>query len=242
MDLGIKKAFILAGGEGTRLRPITYEIAKPLVPVRGKPVLQWNLELCSIFGIEEVVIALGYKHEQIEERFGNGSELGLKIKYNVEEVFLGTAGALKFAEKDFRSENKFIMLNGDECKDIDFVSLNRTFEQNDATAAIALTEIDYTAAGGIVKTEGEKIVNFDEKPRGEMMGKKMINAGAYILSPQIFDYIPGAQTISIEKETFPKLVAEGKAFALPCVNQFFQTDTFERYEKAIFGWKGFGGI
>ncbi len=242
MTIGIKKAFILAGGEGTRLRPITYEMAKPLIPVRGKPVLQWNLELCAMYGVEEVIIAVGYKHEQIEQAFGDGKKLGLKIKYNVEEQFLGTAGALKFAEEAFRGEKKFIMMNGDECKDIDFISLDRVFEKNDAVAAIALTEVDYMAAGGIVKVDGEKVTNFDEKPVAEGQGKKTINAGAYILSPRIFDYIMPGEMVSIEKITFPMLVKEGKAFALPCVSQFFQTDTFERYENAIFGWKGFGSI
>ncbi len=240
MSLGIKKAFILAGGEGTRLRPLTYEIAKPLIPVKGKPVLQWNLELCKLFGVEEVVLALGYKAEQIEERFGKGEGLGLKLHYNVEDEFLGTAGALKFAEQHFKGEGKFIMMNGDECKNIDFEGLNGVFDKNKAGAAIALTEIEYSKAGGLVRLEGEKIVGWDEHPEGEAeAGTKLINAGAYILSPQVLDYIPTGKMVSIEKETFPKMIEEGKVFGLKCVSQFFQTDTFERYEKAIFGWKGF---
>jgi len=239
MSIGIKKAFILAGGEGTRLRPITYEIVKPLMPVKGKPVIQWNIELVKKFGVEEIVLAVGYKHEQIEERFGNGEKLGVKLKYNVEDEFLGTAGALKFAEEDFKEEEKFIMMNGDECKDVDFAALNKVFDENKAVAAIALTEVESAAGCGLVKTDGEKIVNFDEKPEQEQPGKKMINAGAYILSPKIMDYIPAGKMASIEKETFPELVKEGKAFALPCVGQFFLIDNFERYEKTIFGWKGF---
>ena len=240
MSLGIKKAFILAGGEGTRLRPLTYEIAKPLVPVKGKPVLQWNLELCKLFGVEEVVLALGYKAAQIKERFGNGEGLGLKLHYNVEDEFLGTAGALKFAEQHFKGADKFIMMNGDECKNIDFESLNKVFDANSAGAAIALTEIEYSKAGGLVRLDGEKIVGWDEHPKGEAeAGTKLINAGAYILSPQVLDYIPEGKMVSIEANTFPKMIEEEKVFGLKCVSQFFQTDTFERYEKAIFGWKGF---
>ena len=98
MNLGIKKAFILAGGLGERLRPLTLETAKPMLQVLGKPLLQWNMELCKKFGVEEIVLATGYKHEQIEDFFKSGEHLGLKIFYNVEETFLGTAGALKFAE------------------------------------------------------------------------------------------------------------------------------------------------
>ncbi len=238
MDLGIGKAFILAGGEGTRLRPVTYEIAKPLLPVKGKPLLQWNIELCERVGVKEIVLAVGYKHEQIEERFGNGEKLGVQLHYNVEDKFLGTAGALKFAEDFFKGEEKFIMMNGDECKDVDFAALDKVLERNDAIAAIALTSIEYTAAGGVVKLDGEKIVNFDEKPKGERKGRKLINAGAYVLSPRILDYIPAGKMVSIEKEVFPQMVEEGKAFGIECVPQFYQTDTFERYEKAIFGWKG----
>jgi NDP-sugar pyrophosphorylase family protein len=240
MGLGIKKAFILAGGEGTRLRPITYEIAKPLLPVKGKPVLWWNIELCRLFGVKEIVLAVGYKHGQVEEHFGSGKKFGVKLHYNVEKEFLGTAGALKFAEAHFEGEEKFIMMNGDECKEIDFAALDGVFERNRAIAAIALTEIEYTAAGGLVALDGERITNFEEKPSGEKKGRKLINAGAYILSPKILEYIPAGKMVSIEKETFPRLVSEGKAFGLPCAKQFYQTDTFERYEKAIFGWRGFG--
>lgn len=239
MDLGIKKAFILAGGAGTRLRPVTYELSKLILPVQGKPILQWNIELAKKFGVKDVTLAVGYKHEQIERHFGTGKKFGMRIHYNVEKEFMGTAGALKIAEENFAGKKKFIMMNGDECKDVDFAALNDVFEKNSAIAAIALTEIDYTAAGGLVKTQGQKVLNFDEKPAGEQAGRKLINAGAYILSPKILDYIPAGKMVSIEKETFPMIILEGKAFALPCVRQFCQTDTLERYEKAIFGWKGF---
>jgi mannose-1-phosphate guanylyltransferase len=195
--------------------------------------------LCKRFGAKEIVLAVGYKAEQIMDYFGSGKKLGVKLHYNVEKEFLGTAGALKFSEEYFASEEKFLMLNGDECKDVDFAALNAVFERNHATAAIALAPVDYTQAGGIVKTNGELITNFDEKPEGEQQGSKLINAGAYILSNEILAEIPAKQKVSIEKETFPALVAKKKAFALPCVSQFFQTDTFERWEKAIFGWKGF---
>ena len=239
MNLGIKKAFILAGGLGTRLRPLTYEMAKLLVPVQGKPVLQWNIELCARYGIEEIVLAVGYKHEQIENFFGSGEKLGVRLHYNVEDKFLGTAGALKFAESYFEKEKKFIMMNGDECKEIDFAALNAVFEKHNAAAAIALTEIDYSHAGGLVRLEGDRISAWHEHPPEEKTeGKKLINAGAYVLSKEIFKRIPSGQMQSIEKDTFLELIKEKRLFGCNCVKQFFQTDTFERYEKAIFGWKG----
>jgi NDP-sugar pyrophosphorylase family protein len=234
----ITKAFILAGGKGERLRPLTLEMPKVMIEVKGKPVLQWNMELAKKFGVKDFVLAVGYKHEQIEKRFGDGSALGVKITYNVEDSFLGTAGALKFAESHFKDEERFIMMNGDECKSVDFFKLNGVFERNRAIAAIALTEVDYTAAGGIVATEGERVLRFDEKPKEESGGCKMVNAGAYILSPKIFGYISEGRTVSIEKEVFPWLAEEGKAFAVPCVKSFLQTDTFKRLERAKKEWRG----
>ncbi len=239
-NLGIKKVFILAGGEGTRLRPLTLELSKPLVPVCGKPVLQWNIECCKGIGIKEIVLALGYKAEQVIEYFKKNPVEGIKLHYNVEEKFLGTAGALKFAEKHFRKEKKFLMMNGDECKEIDFCALNGAFEKNNAIAAVALAPVDYTQAGGLVKLDGEKIIGWDEHPENEKdSGTKLINAGAYILSNKIFSYIQSGETVSIEKQTFPAIIKECRLFGCDCVKQFFQTDTFERYEKAICGWKGF---
>ena len=240
MDIGIEKAFILAGGLGTRLKPITLELSKLILPVQGKPCLQWNIELAKRFGAKEVTLAVGFKHEQIEEKLGNGEKIGVKLHYNVEKEFLGTAGALKMAEPWLKEEKKFIMMNGDEIKDIDFKGLNDIFEKNDAVAALALTTVAYSKAGGLVKLEGEKITEFSEKPPDEDEGFKLISAGAYILSPKIFDYIPAGKNASIEKEVFPILAEEGKLVGLDMdTKQFLQTDTFERYEKAIKEWKGF---
>lgn len=241
MSLGIKKAFILAGGKGTRLQPLTLEMAKPLVPVCGKPVLQWNIELCKRAGVKEIVLALGYKAEQVEKHFRRNPARGIKLHFNAEEKFLGTAGALKFAQKYFEKEEKFAMMNGDECKEIDFPALGKVFEENNAIGAVALTEVDYAHAGGIVKLDGARITGWDEKPASEQdKGTKLINAGAYILSNKIFGFIPANEAVSIEKQTFPEVISKQKLFGCNCVSQFCQTDNFERYEKAIRNWKGFG--
>lgn len=236
--IGIKKAFLLAGGEGTRLRPLTFEIPKVLVSVKQKPLIEWNIELCKNFGVKEIVLALGYKAEQVqnycEERIS-----GVKIKCNIEKEFLGTAGALKFAQSFFENENKFIMMNGDTVMDIDFVALNNVFEKNNAVGAIALTETDDPMAGGIIQLQGEKIASWAEKPTEAITGKALLNSGVYILSNNIFNYIPAKEKVSIEKQTFPAVIKDGKLFGSSCVSQFFQADTFDRYEKAIFGWKGF---
>ncbi len=240
LDIGIRKAFILAGGLGTRLRPVTYELSKLILPVQGKPILQWSIEGVKRFGVEEIVLAVGYKHEQIEGYFKDGKQFGVKLHYNVEDEYMGTAGALKIAENHFKKEKKFIGMNGDEMKDIDFAAMSKVHDKNKAVATIALTTISYTKAGGLVKLDGNKVTEFSEKPSGEKGGSKLIHAGAYVLSPKIFEYIPGGKKVSIEMETFPQLAKEGKLFGVDMTGrQFLQTDNFERYERAIFNWKGF---
>ncbi len=239
-ELNINKAFILAGGLGTRLRPITLELSKLILPVQGKPCLQWNIEVAKRFGVKDITLAVGFKHEQIEEKFGNGKKLNVALHYNVEKEYMGTAGALKIAERHLKKEQKFIMMNGDELKDIDFTAMTKVHEKNNAIATLALTTVAYTKAGGLVKFEGEKITEFSEKPPDEEEGFKLISAGAYILSPKIFEYIPAGKKVSIEKEVFPKLAEEGKLCGADMgERQFLQTDTFERYNKAIREWKGF---
>jgi len=240
MNLGIKKAFILAGGLGTRLRPITYEISKLVLPIQGKPTLQWNIELVKRFGARDITLAVGYKHGQIQEHFGSGKGLGVRLHYNVEKSYMGTAGALKIAEKTFKGEKKFIMMNGDELKDINFKAMNKVHEKNSAMATLGLATVPYKKGGGVVKLKGNRIIEFSEKPKGEKGGRKLINAGAYILSPEIFKLIPRGKKASIEKETFPKVVSQGRLFGVDMKGrQFLQTDNFERFEKAIFNWKGF---
>ena len=239
-DLGVTKAFILAGGLGTRLRPITLELSKLILPVQGKPCLQWNIELAKKFGAADITLAVGHKHEQIEEKFCDGKKLGVQLHYNVEKEYMGTAGALKIAEAHFRGEKKFIMMNGDELKDIDFASMGRVHEKNNAIATLGLATVAYAHGGGLVKLEGERISEFSEKPPDEEAGFKLISAGAYILSPKIFEFIPSGKNCSIEKEVFPLLAEHGSLFGVNMrQRQFLQTDTFERYEKAIKEWKGF---
>ncbi len=240
MDVGIRKAFILAGGLGTRLRPITYELSKLILPIQGKPLLQWNIELAKRFGVKDITLAVGYKHGQIQHYFGNGKRLGVRIHYNVERKYRGTAGALKIAERTFRREKKFIMMNGDELKDIDFKKMNAVHQRNNAMATLALATVPYKKGGGVVKLEGSRITEFSEKPKGEKGGKKLINAGAYILSPEIFKLIPRGRIVSIEKETFPQIARAGRLYGVDMgKRQFLQTDNFERFEKAISDWKGF---
>jgi len=234
---GIKKAFVLAGGHGTRLRPFTYEIPKPLLPVKGRPVLEYNLENLKVHGIEEAVLGIGYKADLIKEYFGSGEKFGMKLDYSIEKEPLGTAGALKQAESFF--EGTFFMCNGDEVKDIDYSLMLETQKKNSAEATLALVEVENASEFGSVELDGERIVSFKEKEGIKRHG--VVSAGAYVLEESVFKLIPQGKKYSIEKEVFPAIAGEEKLFGCKMATQFFPADNPERYEKAIMEWKGIKG-
>ncbi len=229
-----KVAIILAGGRGTRLAPITHELPKPLVPLHDKPLIQHILELLRKYNVKNIVIAIGYKGDKIKEHFGNGKRLGLNISYVEEDKPLGTAGPIKLA-RSFLNET-FIACNADELKDIDLSDMYLSHKENKASATIALTTVEDPSAYGVAKLQGNKIQEFVEKPKKEKAPSNLINAGLYILEPEVIDYIPDGFAM-LEKDVFPKLAQEGKLFGYPFSGQWFDTGTLERYEKAIKEWK-----
>ncbi|MFH1586822.1 MAG: nucleotidyltransferase family protein [Candidatus Diapherotrites archaeon] len=230
---GIKSAFILAGGKGERLRPLTIDTPKPLLPVKGKPILEWAIERLADYGVEKIVLGTGFLNEKVHEEIGNGEKYGVKINYSIEKEFLGTGGALKFAQAFF--DGRFIMLNGDNLMDIDYAAMNELHERNSATGTIALVEVDEVEQYGVAELEGEKILNFIEKPKKEEAPSNLINAGAYILEKGAIDLMPSGFCL-IEKTMFPALAEQGKLFGFRHGGKWFPTDTIERYEKAKKEW------
>jgi mannose-1-phosphate guanylyltransferase len=232
----LKRALILAGGKGERLRPLTLNTPKVLLKVQGKPIIQFNLELLKRNGVKEVVLAVGYLGKKIEEFLGSGEKFGLNIYYSYEKEFLGTAGALKNAESFLNESKRFIMMNGDELKEIDFIKMNEEHEKHNALATIALTRIENPKDWGTVKIENKKILEFVEKPVNGKAPSNLINAGAYILEKSVLDLIPEGR-VSIEREVFPKLAGSGKLFGFEFKGQWFPTDTIERIKRAELEWR-----
>lgn len=232
----IRKAVILAGGKGTRLRPFTYEMPKPLIPLKGKPLLQHNLDLLKSHGITEFYISIGYKGKQIKDYFGNGEKFGINIKYIEEKEPLGTAGPLKLAEKYL--DDTFILIWCDILADIDLEDFIAFHKNSGGLATMALASVEDVTAFGVASLKGSKIIGFVEKPTKEEAPSNLINAGMIILEPKVFKYFPNKKVISIEKEIYPKLVEAGKMYGYPFVGQWYDTGTHEAYEKAIKGWKG----
>lgn len=230
----VKKAFILAGGKGTRMRPFTYEIPKSLIPVQGKPLLQHILDLLRRYEIRDIILSTGYMGDKIREYFGNGSKFGVNIAYIEEKKEMGTAGSLNLA-RDLLDDT-FLMFNGDVLVDIDLHDFIDSHAKNDGIATIALKPVRDPSRFGVAELRGNKILRFIEKPKATVKSK-LINAGVYILEPEVIDYVPEGN-VMMETDVFPKLAKEGKLYGYPFEGQWFDTGTHEAYEKAIKGWKG----
>jgi len=206
------KAILLAGGKGTRLRPLTIHTPKPIVPIFNRPFLHYQIDLLKqVPEIDEVILSLNYQPRRIEEIFGDGSGLGIKIRYVVEPAPLGTAGAIKYAGDQLTES--LVVFNGDVLTQIDLAAVLRLHRERKARATIVLTPVDNPSAYGLVETDADgNIKRFLEKPKPEEITTHNINAGIYVLEPDTFDRIPSNVAWSIERSYFPSLVERGEAF------------------------------
>ncbi len=208
------RAVVLVGGEGTRLRPLTSTTPKPLLPVANQPFLERQLEWLASGGVDEVVLSLGYLPRAFEEHFTAGSYAGMKLCYAVEDEPLGTAGATRFAAGD--ASERVLVCNGDILTTLDLPALLAFHAQHGGEATIALTEVDDPSAYGVVPTRADgEVVAFVEKPAREAAPSTWINAGTYVLEPAVLERIPPRLAVSIERETFPRMLeSPGRLYAM----------------------------
>src|SRR5215831_6109622 len=196
------QALVLAGGKGKRLRPMTVNTPKPIVPIANRPFLLYQLDLLKQAGIKDVILSLSYQPKKIEDVLGDGSDMGMHISYTVEAQPLGTAGAFKNAQEHIREST--IVFNGDILTDLD---LNKMLDQHNSAGAIAtifLTKVDNPTAYGVVETdEQSRVLRFLEKPKAEEITCNTINAGIYILEPEALKLIPDQENYSFEYGLFP---------------------------------------
>lgn len=206
------KAILLAGGKGTRLRPLTIHTPKPIVPIFDRPFLNYQIDrLKQVPEIDEVILSLNYQPRRIEEMFGDGAEVGIKIRYVVEPAPLGTGGAIKYAG-DHLTES-VVVFNGDVLTEIDLGAVIRLHRERRARATIVLTPVDNPGAYGVVETDADgNVRRFVEKPQPEQITTNHINAGIYVLEPDTFDRIPKDVAWSIERSYFPSLVERQETF------------------------------
>ncbi|MCW4000186.1 MAG: NDP-sugar synthase [Candidatus Bathyarchaeota archaeon] len=206
------KALILAGGFATRLRPLSCARPKTLFPIVNKPLLQWIFERLSQGGVDEAILAVNAL-TQFYIRQHKPSKSGLKVRFSIDppKKPLGTAGPIKKAERLIGHDEPFIALNGDIFADINYRQLIENHKKSNALATIALCTVEDPSAFGVAELcDGNCIRRFIEKPPKGAAPSNLINAGAYVLSPEIFRYIPEGKAVSIEREVFPVLAAEGR--------------------------------
>jgi len=203
------QALILAGGEGTRLRPLTSTIPKPVVPLVGRPFIAYMIEWLRRHGVDDVILGCGFMADGVRAVLGDGAGLGVRLRYLEEPSPLGTGGALKFAEEWL--QERFFMLNGDVLTDIDLTAQLAVHQRTGARATLALYAVEDPSAYGLVRLGADDAVSdFIEKPGAADLDTNLINAGAYILEREVLDGMPPAgSTVSIEREVFPALVGRG---------------------------------
>lgn len=203
------QAVIMAGGKGTRLRPLTVNIPKPIVPIVDAPMMEHTIKLLKKHGVRDIMVTVSYLGDKIEKFFGDGSRYGVSIIYSHEEEPLGTAGGVKLLEEQI--DDTFIVMSGDVLTDIDITRLVRTHEENDAMITIALTRVDNPVAYGIVMTDDSgRIQKFLEKPGWGEVFSDLVNTGTYVIEPEVFSYIPNGKEYDFSKDLFPRLLKDGK--------------------------------
>ncbi len=229
------KAIILAGGLGTRLRPLTYKTPKALLPFQGRTLTEQVLDVLKKSNITDIYLSIGYMADKIKDYFGDGSKFGVKITYVEEKEPLGTAGPLNLLKK---LESSFVMLNGDNLFNADFNKMLEFHKKNKAVGTIALTQVDDPSHYGAARMEGDRIIEFVEKPKKGEEPSNLISTGYYILEPEVFDIVKGKKSVMFEYDVFPILAKQGKLFGYPANGQWFDIGTSEKLEKADKEWKG----
>lgn len=226
------QAVILVGGEGTRLRPLTSTVPKPVVPLVDRPFIAYMLQWLVSHGVDDVIMSCGFLATSVRNVLGDGSAYGVSLRFVEEPDPRGTAGALKFAESML--EDRFLMLNGDVLTDIDLTAQIAQHERTGAKATLALVPVpDPTAYGLVHLAEDQSVLDFVEKPSSDQIDTNLISAGAYVLESEILDLVPADQKVSIEREVWPRLVGNG-LYGYASESYWLDIGTPERYLKATF--------
>jgi NDP-sugar pyrophosphorylase family protein len=230
------QALILAGGQGTRLRPLTLNTPKPVVPIGNRPFLLRQIQGLKTAGITDITLSLNYQPSAIEKILGDGTDFGVNLRYLTEPKPMGTAGGYKFAEEFLKTTT--VVLNGDILTDIDFQTVARHHKKNGAAATIVLTEVENPSAYGVVEVgQADEVLRFLEKPKLDGISEvnvNTINAGIYILEPKVLNYIPANENYSFEYDLFPDLLRRREKFYafVESNNYWLDIGTPQRYLQA----------
>ncbi len=226
------QALVLAGGEGTRLRPLTLTLPKPVMPLAGRPFLSFMLDWLHRHGVDEALLSCGYRSEDVERVLGH-EHRGMKLRYVVEDEPLGTAGPLRLALDEGVLADSVLVLNGDCLTDIDLTAQLRQHEATGAAGTLALVAVEDTSSYGVVPThEDGRVEAFLEKRPGPAPTNR-INAGAYVLERSVVEMVPSGRAVSIEREIFPELVDDG-LYGFLSDGYWIDIGTPERYMESTY--------
>jgi mannose-1-phosphate guanylyltransferase len=226
------QAVILVGGEGTRLRPLTSTVPKPVVPLVDRPFIAYMLEWLTRHGVDDVIMSCGFLATAVRNVLGDGSDYGIRLRFVEEPDPRGTAGALKYAEELL--DERFLMLNGDVLTDLDLTAQIAQHERTGAIGTLALVPVEDPSAYGLVRLEDDNAVReFVEKPAPDQIDTNMISAGAYVLERRILDLVPPDENVSIERQVWPRLVGNG-LYAFPHQAYWMDIGTPDRYLQGTF--------
>lgn len=220
---------VLAGGLGTRLRPLTDATPKPLLLVKGRPIIEHAILNFVRHGIKDIILSVGYQAEKILSYFGDGRKWGVHIDYAIETEPLGTGGAIKKAAQSLAGT--FLAINGDNLADFDWTRMLETHQESGAQITLALFPVEDVTQYGIARLRGHQILEFIEKPTRAAAPTNLNNAGGYVIERAVLDILPDG-ICSIEKDCFEKLAPSGVVRAHHHGGQWYPTDTLEKYKKA----------
>src|SRR4051794_19679863 len=226
------QAVILVGGEGTRLRPLTSTVPKPVVPLVDRPFIVYMLEWLKHHDVDDVILSCGFLATSVRNVLGDGSGLGIRLRFVEEPEPRGTAGALKYAESFL--DERFLMLNGDVLTDIDLTAQIEQHERTGASGTLALVPVPDPTNYGLVRlNENNSVRDFVEKPSADQIDTNLISAGAYVLEREVLDLIQPDRAVSIEREIWPRLVGKG-LYGFPADAYWLDIGTPERYLQGTF--------
>lgn len=231
----IKKAFILAGGAGVKMRPFTYEMPKTMLPVKGKPILEHIIDKLREHNIREIIILVGALGDKIKNHFGDGAKFGISIVYIEEPKEEGTAAPLRLA-KNLLGNEPFLLLYGDVLADINLTDFIDFHSAHGGLTSIALTSVAKPSEYGVVCLHGDKVVDFTEKPHKAHTLSHVVFSGIQILSPKVIEMVPKKGFSMLENDLLPKLAKSGQLYGYLFEGRWYDVGTPEIYAEAVKEW------
>jgi mannose-1-phosphate guanylyltransferase len=229
------KAVVLVGGEGTRLRPLTLSIPKQMLPIVERPMIERVLEHLGAFGVDQAVLSLQYLPDAFKNAYPDNVVAGVALSYATEPEPLDTAGAVRYAAEAAGIDDTFVVVNGDVLTDLDLGALIEFHRSHGAEGTIRLFPVEDPSRFGVVTTDADGHVRaFIEKPPADEAPSNLINAGTYVLEPSFLDRVPLGERVSIERVTFPAMVADGQLYAMSDSSYWLDTGTPAAYLQANF--------